>query len=219
MRTSTNSSRLDWANIPFRTLLGAAFRLKQYQILGPSWIGSKYYDISAKFPPDMKYDQVPAMWQALLKERFKLTFHRETRVMPTYELLAGKGDSKLHKSDETTSSFHMTSGAGRGIEGRATVSALATQLSMWLDRPLVDKTGIQGVYDVDLRWTGWEYERAVMSSAAAIEPFDGLGVSYSVDHPTIFSELRDKLGLRVQSGKGPVEVLVVDSAERVPTEN
>jgi len=75
------------------------------------------------------------------------------------------------------------------------------------------------VYDVDMSWTGWEYERAVMSSAASVAPFDGIAVAYGVDHPTIFSELKDKLGLRVQSGKSPVPVIVIDSADKIPTEN
>jgi uncharacterized protein (TIGR03435 family) len=218
MRTSPGG--IDWTSVPLKIIVGRAYGLKPFQIAGTEPILSVRYDIAARLPSGATEAQVPRMLQSLLEERFGFTFHREERTLAVYELLAPKGRSKLQESVEAPGGTHFQSGAeGRHVTGRVSMKELAKILSNWLDRPMVDLTGIDGVYDVDLKWSGWEYERAAMAGAAGFAAFDGVATSYSVDHPTIFSEVRDKLGLRVQSGKGPVEVLIIDHIEKAPTEN
>lgn len=216
MRMSGDAGRIDWANLPLKTIVGVAYGMKQHQISGPDWMDSQTYNIDAKFPAGSSRAQMPAMLQSLLAERFKLTTHREQRIVPVYELIARKGPTKLRGGDQKTPLRYMGGSGGRHVAGSGTLDELAKMLSNWLDRPLLNKTSIEGVYDFDLQWTGFEYENAGRGGA---ERFDGVAVSYDVDHATIFSEIRDKTGLQLRSGKGPVEFLIVDHAEMMPAAN
>lgn len=220
-----SSGRLTITNMTLKDLLGEAYKMRRFQLFGgPDWIDSDRYDIEAKpeanAPPQQMTGQ---MLRALLEDRFKLQAHRETRELPIYVLTVGKNGSQVRPSSESTcvpfdpSNPTLPSAKGRnpsdmcGFIGmgrnslnaqQVTMEALTMAFSQLLGRTVVDKTGITG--EVDLHLTFSLDESA--NSASDLGP------------PSIFTAIQEQLGLKLDSAKGPVEVLVVDHAER-PTEN
>jgi uncharacterized protein (TIGR03435 family) len=169
---------------------------KDYAITAPGWMRSERYDIAAKLPADVTYEEVQAMMQNLLTARFRMKTHQESKDMAMYALVTGKGGSKLHEAEPGRSRFSM----GRGkIEGQAPLGAFADRLSQFVDRPVVDMTGLVGTFDISVTW-----------SPESDEPREGA---------SLFTALQEQLGLRLEARKGPVDVLVVDQAEKVPAEN
>jgi len=138
------------------------------------------------------------MLQTLLKERFQIAMHTEQREMQHYELVIGKNGPKL-KSAEPGSSRHTRQGHGTLNCAACTISNLAAYLSNFLTRPVRDETGIQGVYNMSLEFE--PYDDAPSD--------DGLGRL-----PSLFTALQDQLGLKLESKKIPVQILVVDSVSR-----
>jgi uncharacterized protein (TIGR03435 family) len=219
--------RLLMQNFSPRTLMLLAYGVEDYQILGgPSWIVSDHYDLQAKAGGNATVQQMEGpMLQALLEDQFKLTFHRETREQPIYELVAEIGNGKLKYSKGNCTPYsvdlppppvpaaresnpvlcgfprlvsnglsHIFDGAGISIE------RLATSLSRSLHEPVVNKTRLAGTFDIHLEWTD--------------EAPNGGGNPELSDHPSIFTALREQLGLRLESARGPVEVIVIDHVER-----
>jgi uncharacterized protein (TIGR03435 family) len=169
------------------------------------------------------------MLQALLADRFKLKIHRETKETPVYALVVGKGGPKLQKGDieekdcpegtpppalgaPVTACHIINGGRGRGLHSRAVdMSDVVTFIENWTDRPLVDKTGIKGLYHIDT--SGWLPMEAGLSPVPGTKQ-DGVDVA---DLPTIF-EVFEKLGLKMESTKDKVDVYVIDHVEK-PSEN
>jgi uncharacterized protein (TIGR03435 family) len=190
--------------VSVQNLLAQAYRTKNFQISGPGWLDSDRFDIQAKLPDGTTDDQLPAMLQSLLEDRFKLVFHRESRNMTACVLLPAKGGLKLKAVDDTqTSGVRTTTGPlRRHIAGKIGMTYLAGLLSNMLHRPVVDMTQIQGIYDVDLEWSP-EVE----------------GVSQLADVPSLFAALQEKLGLRLETRRTPVDICVIDHIDRVPAKN
>jgi uncharacterized protein (TIGR03435 family) len=140
------------------------------------------------------------MMQAMLADRFRLEFHRETKTRPEYALVVAKGGPKLQAAAEDE---HLSSSQGdRLLKGSALpVSTLASMLISVVGAPVLDQTGLTGKYDVDLKFA------PLLETAVEDENL-----------PDIFAALQDKLGLKLEAIKGPVEVLVIDRAE-MPTAN
>ena len=204
-RVTTDPSGLNWRNVTLKFLIQAAYGSKEYGVTAPDWLADARYDMAAKLPAGSTLSESSTMLQTMLTERFKLAIHHQEKLMPVYELRVGKDESKLHASDAR---MHMAYGKeGRHLTGGLTMKRLADIVSQTLDRPLIDKTGLTGTFDVDLTWRP--------------DPTSGPtpSVSDDLDHRTVFSELRDKLGLQVTSGKAPVDTIVVDHVERIPNEN
>ena len=227
--------RLIMTNLALRRLILIAYGVQDHQLSNePPWINSDHYDIQAKAAGTATVQQIEGpMLQALLEERFKLTLHRETRELPVYELVVGKGRAKLQSSKDgscipysvdspppvrTPGQSHPTfcgvhgavDGLNRTLDGRAvTMAELAAYLSRSynssLGRNVVDRTGLAGRFDLQLRWT-IEILTAPAGPDAALAP--------ETTGPSIFTALREQLGLRLESAKGPVEVLVIDHIER-----
>ncbi|HET9400082.1 MAG TPA: TIGR03435 family protein [Candidatus Acidoferrales bacterium] len=179
------------------------------------------------------------MMQALLAERFKLAIHRETKELPVYSLVVAKNGSKLKETQAAgadPSASAGGAGAGRGASGGAgisvsggrggtmsvtgksmPISALVHSISTSLDRPVIDKTGLTGYYDFSLEWVREDAAQSAAASGAAgggqppLAPPEGEGQS-------IYSAIQEQLGLKLEAGKGPVEVIVVDKSEK-PTGN
>lgn len=197
---------LTLTNAPLRKCVALAYDSQEDRedvIAAPAWLSDARFDIVAKFPADTAAAQVRTMFQHFLAERFHLKVHRESRNLTIYELRVDKNGSKLAASaPETPGAIGMTAGrlTGRGVP----VTALADRLSsaaFQLGRPVVDHTGLTGRYDFTLEW-----------KPGAEGDGDGAG-------PTVFTALQEQLGLKLESQKGTVEVLVVDSALRKPIEN
>jgi bla regulator protein blaR1 len=180
------------------------------EITGPEWIESEKYDIAAKASETATQEELRAMLQTLLAEKFKLTIRHKTEQRPLYALVVGKGGPKLHEvQQEPARGFHVNlDGSFLSYHMVTSIPRLAEILPGFLDQPLLDKTGLKGVYDFTLRV---EMDSQFRMPEVG-QPFHGFGMT-----PSIFGAV-EALGLKLVSEKGPVDVLVVDHAER-PSEN
>ena len=268
VRMDSDAGRVDYANVGLKQVLAKAYDVKTYQITGPSWLNSERYDINAKVPDGAPKEQIPAMLQALLADRFQMTAHRETKEQSVYVIVVGKNGPKLTKYDENASSVftfnqagdplppppppppggagRVAIAAGRGGGGGSgghmakggamvsmtatgathlqargsTLSGLAGMLSSFMDRPVVDMTGIQGEYDISLEAAAEEMVGMKMTVIGSPGPAGGAPAPAPESAPTasIFTSIQ-KLGLKLEPRKAPIEYVVVDKAEKVPTEN
>jgi uncharacterized protein (TIGR03435 family) len=188
------------------------------------------YDVEAKgsvppgLPMQARNDRVRAMVQALLADRFKLVIRSEPKEMPVYALLAAKGSPKLQRADidekdcpeaslnalgPVSTSTPMpdvchvfNGGMGRGLYSRASsISDLAAYVENWTDRPLLDRTGIKGLFRFETK--GWQ----------PMDPGVDGGSSGAADRPTVFQMFED-LGLRMEAQKGVVDVYVIEHIEK-----
>ncbi|MGD0497348.1 MAG: TIGR03435 family protein [Bryobacteraceae bacterium] len=234
IRMGGDPGRVDYENVSLRDVLARAYDLKRYQISGPVWLDTERYDIVAKVPDGVPKGQVPAMLQALLTERFQMKAHRETKDLPVYALTVGKNGPKLEKAEDAAAtggppggrmmvSTDASSGASMEAQG-ATLGALSDMLSNMLDRPVVDMTGIQGNYNIKLKMSmddmaGMKRDMAMAGPGAVVRPGgDDNPAPDSTPAPSLFTAVQ-QLGLKLESRKAPVEFLVVDRAEKTPTEN
>jgi uncharacterized protein (TIGR03435 family) len=176
-------------------------------------------------PEGAAREQIPAMLQALLAERFALDAHRENRPRSVYALVVGKGGPKFKEADlsfrrtgprpgEVT--FRASAGT-RGIKGFLTMATLVRLLANGLDRPVLDETGLSGTYDIDVSWAPDVFDRPSAFAEATREGADA--VELPAPTATIFQAMQDALGLRLEARNAPVEMLVIDHVRRVPTEN
>ena len=232
--------------LTLRDYIAMAYRVKAYQVVGPDWISSERFDVNAKLPAGSTADQIPRMLQALLEERFGLAFHREATDMPVYALNIGKPPLKLKESpvdpDATTtpkgavnisasgsaagvavdlgngSSYTFASGKfeAKKISGRM----LADVLERYTDRPILDRTELHGTYDFSFEITPEDYQsmliRAAVNSGVFLPP-QVLRIMDNGGNP--LPDALSQLGLRLDSARAPVELLVVDQARRTPTDN
>jgi bla regulator protein BlaR1 len=191
-------------NGSIRMLIQQAYDLRPFQIVGaPSWLDADRFDINAK-ATGAKQEQIRLMMQRLLAERFKLAVHRETRDLPMYTLVIAKGGPKLTASTVDATEINGGPPAGDGTTTvkfqKVPMSMLARTLARMLQHQVSDSTGLTGEYDFTLRWTP---DQTVVDEPG----------------PSVFTALQEQLGLKLESRKGPVEVLVIDHVERTPTEN
>jgi uncharacterized protein (TIGR03435 family) len=183
------------ATITTKALIAYAYDVREFQVSGgPNWAGSEEYDILAKPQGETSKERILAMAKKLLAERFNLALHHESKEMPVLVLTVAKGAAKLHPS-ETPGGPEVRGGRGRLIARNVTMGMLASQLAgRVLDRFVLDRTEIAGEFDVDLEWTPDE------------KPDD--------PGPSIFTALKEQLGLKLETQKSAVDVLVVDHVER-----
>ena len=200
-----------------KLMIAAAYELNSREISGgPPWLESDHFDIAAVTPGDVRptHDEQMAMLRSLLTDRFKLTFHRESKDFSIYELTVAKGGPKLKASSaapddppqliSTVYPHRMLMPARNATMGDF-VSVLRRAI---LDRPVVDKTGLAGRYDWDLEWAPDETQ------------FGGAITAPPEDAPSapLFSAIQEQLGLKLTATRGPLQALVVDNAEP-PTPN
>jgi uncharacterized protein (TIGR03435 family) len=203
-------------NATVQALIIYAYQVNAFQLDGgPAWLRSDRFDISTK-PPEGAFtrDQYLIMLQALLEDRFKLAVHRTTKEVPVYALVPAKGGLKIKPASEACAQ----TGSGRppapdspplcgnirmgtnSFEGRSvSMTMLLRGLANALGRPVVDQTGFAGAFDLHLEFAP--------PMASPDNP-----------SPTIFTALREQLGLKLESQKGPADFLVIDHAEK-PSEN
>ena len=223
--------RFTAANVPLRILLREAYRLQDFQLVdAPDWTRTERFDIAAKADGDPEYAEMRLMIQTLLADRFRLVVHNETRELPIYALVVARTDGKLgpqlfkseidctdpaRNKQPAPSAAPVASSPGvsqmREVEpcgtnvntsnnsatlraGSVPMSSLAATLSTFANRVVVDRTGLAGGFDVILTWT-------------PNQTADTSGAS-------LFTALQEQLGLRLESARGPVEVVVVDRVER-----
>ena len=213
---------LSAAGVPLKMLIMQAYNLKAFQISGePDWVDTARWDIEAKvegFSGRLSQAQAGTLLRALMEDRFQLRVRQETREMPVYALVIGRGGSKLtpHTGQPPAPGQAVRSGRGMFSIKKAGVALLAAQLERQLARVVVDKTGLPGDYDYTLEWTpepgeGGPESIGLPPQAEPPVPLDPKG-------PSIFTALQEQLGLRLDSQKGPVEVIVIEHVEK-PSEN
>jgi uncharacterized protein (TIGR03435 family) len=208
-------------NHSVKTLVAAAFNLNLRAISGgPQWAESDHFDILAKSPGDVRpnLEEQMAMLRKLLAERFQFRFHREEKELSIYELTVAKGGPKLKESTLTADAtpegppplIFVISPELVRLPGRdATMAEVAWVFQRAaLDRPVIDKTGLDKRYDFDLEW------------APDASQFGGVLGSGPVDSakPGLFTAMQEQLGLKLEAKRGPVATLVIDRVER-PSEN
>jgi uncharacterized protein (TIGR03435 family) len=223
---TSDPGRISYTNIMLKRILLRAHDVNDYQISGPDWLDTLRFDITAKVPEGATTEDIQEMLRDLLATRFKMKIHRESKELPIYALLSAKNGPKIKptstgnpddeqvagmKADEGKDGFPVLSLKAPGLvietrNGRGRITAkdepiakLADLLSGQVGRPVIDRTDLAGNYSFVVYFTP-------ESSDAGSEPF-------------IFAALQEQLGLRLEARKGPVEMLVIDHAERVPTAN
>ena len=221
----------DFTNVSLRDVIRAAFKVRNDQISGPDWLNSERFIISAKFPSGATKDDVPSMLQALLADRFKLTFHKDSKVISIYALVPAKAAPKLEPADTSNGMRMMMGPKGRHLTGKITLAQLADALSNMTDRPVIDMTELKGPYNIDLEFTsengpeGMRMQGPPPGAGPGGGPVpggptgEGRPLDPSADAPTLFTAVQEKLGLKLDARKAPVDLYVIDHAERVPTEN
>jgi uncharacterized protein (TIGR03435 family) len=229
----TTPGRVEYTNVSLKDVVVNAYKLMPYQVNGPDWMGSERFDISAKVPEGAKRDQIMAMMQTLLGERFKMKVHRETREQSAYVLLVGKNGPKLTASPEPVATQPGADGGKRDTGSRSssrsdgqtvhfemrrmTIADFAKTLGAQLQRPVVDETGLTGKYDIDLDFAVADLGGG--RNAAMVGPAGDAGPAMaSAPGASIFGAVQ-QLGLKLETRKAPVEYLIVDSVEKTPTEN
>jgi uncharacterized protein (TIGR03435 family) len=243
-----------------KDLIAIAYRVKRFQVEGPDWITSQRFDIQAKLPDGASSDQMPEMLQSLLEERFKLAVHRDSSEHPVYELVVGKNGPKLKDAAPDAIAYGVPDGVASGAEvkgvnkgalvvnggaaklemrpnglinyafAKVTMPALVNFLSNFLDRPVLDKTGLKGAYEIEFQLSRddmFAVARGVGMTPAPAEgrTIAGSGVSGSPadaasdpSSSSLFQSVQ-QLGLKLEARKAPLETIVVDHAEKTPTEN
>jgi uncharacterized protein (TIGR03435 family) len=201
---STGPGRVTAVNINISSLVQQAFGIKEFQISGaPAWVVSDRYDFNATTgtSKDLSETELEPYFESVLAERFHLKYHRETKEMQVYALRVAKTGARLtaHAGGGDSSN-----GINNGPEKTSlkstniSMKAFAGTLGRRLDRMIIDDTGLTGGYDLTLEW--------------APNP------SPDSTEPSLFTALQEQLGLKLESTKGPVEIIVIDSIER-PSEN
>jgi uncharacterized protein (TIGR03435 family) len=198
-----------------RRILEMAYNLRTFQILGgPAWLDADRYDIVAKSDAaltdvsrEQRYSEMRQRLQTLLADRFRLKVHREIREWPEYALTAAKDGPRL-AAPEPGANNGIKTGCGVLKGTGATMSDLVMMLSRQMDRPVLDRTTLTERYDFEMNYSpdsgcGSRFSEAGAGDARPL-----------TDRPSIFTAIQEQLGLKLESIKGPVEVIVVDRAER-----
>jgi uncharacterized protein (TIGR03435 family) len=214
-RWHRETGRLAAENMTLKDLVRYAYDVRDIQISGgPAWFDSDRWDIAAAAGREISEDERRRMLQTLLAERFQMTIRREMKELPVYALVVAKSGSKLKANTDGVPERIQMNVSGSGLS-RLTgqdvpVSRLVTVLAGPTGRTVLDRTGIKGSFDFQLEWMP---DAAHMPLINGAKPPEG-----SVEGASLFTAVQEQLGLKLESTKGPVEVLVIERAERA-TEN
>jgi uncharacterized protein (TIGR03435 family) len=204
--------------ITLRRLMMTAWNVQGFRIVGgPDWASSRSWDVQAKHDGAVFPDQVHQMLRMLLEERFRLRVRAEQRQLPVYELVVDRKGSKVPatKGAHTEPAFNTAPGALQITN--VTSATFASQLSYSLARPVIGKTGLSGNFDFAFTWTPEPGEDGGPATAG-LPPEIVRSRAATPDGPSIFTAIRDQLGLRLESARGPVDVIVIDDVQ-LPTPN
>jgi uncharacterized protein (TIGR03435 family) len=206
--------RFTVTNVPLQYVVTMAYRIKDFQLSGaPPWFLAERYDIEAKAEGNPSFDTMLPMVQTLLEDRLRLKFHHDTKEVSIYTLAVVKAGKLRAAEDECNPLPTAPCGAFFAIPGhlaaqKVAISRLSDTLSLVTDRIVQDKTGLTGKYDIDLQYASDPSE--FPPGLPAHTPGD--------DRPSLFTALQDQLGLKLESQKSLVELIVIDRVER-PSEN
>jgi len=235
MITPARGGRFTATNIPMQFFITQAYSIKDFQLSGaPAWLMSERYDIEAKAEGNPSMSEMLPMVQALLEDRLKLKVHRETKEQQVYALIVAKA-GKLHEAEGECpprpstpppppepdklptgfcGGFFMFPGHLSGQ--KVGIAQLMDPLSRFTGRVVLDKTNLTGKYDIDLQYTpeGGQFPTPPGGGDPGLPPLPPI----DPNGPSLFTALQEQLGLKLESQKGPVEMIVIDHVER-PSEN
>ena len=243
VRMQNQPGRYMASNVTLRLLIRNAYQLQDFQITGgPGWLNDDHFDINAKVPdgtppsgppvPGAGPSRLQLMIRSLLAERFKLAVHTETKDSPIYALVLARGDGRLGpelKKSETDCAAVIAASRSRGpggpppgqgplmqcgiqigpgtmTVGGSTLAQFANSLGMFAGRVVLDRTGLTGNYDFNLTWTPDQMPQRP-PGVPDLPPVSG-------DGPSLFTAVQEQLGLKLDSQRAPVEILVIDRAEK-----
>ncbi len=220
-----NPRRMNLSNATLRLLIMRAYDVHYFQVQGPKWIDDQFYDITATLPEDSSRKQIPAMLDTLLQERFELKIHHEPHTEAVLTLRIANRGPKFAPADPTA---EITTPAGNVVSRRiditsrghlefkkTTMAQFAGALSNLTEHPVVDSTGLAGVFNIALDLDPIDLVNLRGPSAPKLsQPIEQSGpVGLS-----IVAALKE-LGLKLEAGRAPVDHIVVDQVTRIPTEN
>jgi uncharacterized protein (TIGR03435 family) len=234
-------SQITCAGLSLKEYIRMATKLKDYQVVGPEWLDSQRFDVTATLPAGSTREQIPAMTMALLTERFSLKFHRDKKEFAAWGLAVDKAGLKMKPSlahpDDKAAAADLAASAGQGgisanlgngawfifnknqFTGRnLTMANLADSLSRFMDKPVVDMTGTPGRYDVTLALSPTDFRimliRAAVAAGANVPP-QALKLLNEPMGQSLQLAL-GALGLRMDFQRAPIDVIVVDHIEQSP---
>ncbi len=191
-------------NVTLKTAIRWAYHVMDYQVTGPDWIGTDRYNISGKSTEPVAEDQLRLMLQALLAERFQLAFHRQTKELHAYEMVVAKCGAKFHESKVEGEPVVNPDKSRMTVDVKGfPASQIVDVLSKMLHAPVINNTGFTGRYDATVN-----IARYMPDGSTPFEPV-----------ATIILALQEELGLKLESKKMMLDLLIVDHAEKVPAEN
>jgi uncharacterized protein (TIGR03435 family) len=226
-----------------KDILAMAYPVRFEQIIGPDWLPSERFDIAAKLPDGATRAQIPEMLQALIQDRFQMKMHRDKKEFPVYSLEFAKSSSTLTEappdpdSEPGFATGNMDPKGGAVLRyGKDSVFAFvdnkidakklpmtifAEWLSRYMDRPVVDMTGLKGRYDFVLNLSPDDFRAMYLRSAISAGVLVPPQLLITLDSSSLgsFYSALQKIGLKLQPGKASLDVLVIDSIQKKPTEN
>ncbi|MGH9483286.1 MAG: TIGR03435 family protein [Terriglobales bacterium] len=198
----STAGRLVIENLSLRKIIERAYDMPDNRLIAPGWMASDDFDITASAGGPAKDAQLNAMLQPLLAARFHLAVHREDRTLPVFALTVAKGRPRLPAAAFDGAYSLNGRGVDYELEGTLTMSEFVRALTPSLDRPVVDRSGLGGIYVFKLDWSN------TLSSG-----------SINGKYPDIFAAIQEQLGLKLVATEAPVPVLVVDHSDAQPTPN
>ena len=232
-RFETPPGRLNAVNVPLRFVIRQAYRMSEARIIGgPSWLDSDRFDILATAASGTTADGIRDMLRSLLQERFRLALHMETREMAVYDLVVARAGGALGpnlRRSSTDCSGKASSMVGGRVQcgllvsqgsgsaslrgGGTTIASFTRLLGDFLDRPVNDRTGLAGAFDLELQFT------APASATPGAPVPGGLATATGLDDiPTVFTAIQEQMGLRLNPQQGRADVLVIDSVSSPTTD-
>lgn len=231
-----------------RDYIRMAYRVKDYQIVSPEWMGTERYDITATLPPGgSSQERIADMMKALLADRFQLKLHHDTKEFPVYALVLAKGGTRPKESPieadadgAAKPAVNVTANGSRNgvavnlghgaffnfsdnkLEAKKlTMAYFSEMLARFVDRPVVNMTGLTGTYDVLLNFTEEDYRAMLIRSAinaGVVLPPQARQAMEAASGDSIASAMQ-AAGLKLEARKAPLDVLVIDHAEKTPSAN
>jgi uncharacterized protein (TIGR03435 family) len=236
VRVATFPTRLSAVNANLRLLLRYAYNLPDFRMIGgPDWMDTERFDIEGSAGATVAFDDIRAMTRTMLEDRFKLRAHLESRDQPIMLLTVARRDGKLGDQIKPSSDECLPIvppkgfppppppppggapregpgcpsllGAGAVSGRKLSIDRLITTLSPYVNRVIVDRTNLSGVFDLELRWLP---DMLPFAAGAGLPP----PPIADPDAPPLFTAIQEQLGLKLESARGPVDVLVIDGVEK-----
>ena len=241
-------SQVRVTGMSLKDYIGMAYGVKPQQIEGPDWLGQARFDLAATIPADGSAAQLEGMLQSLLADRFKMTMHREKKEFPVYTLGVARGGAKLQPSaagpepvttekqpEVNVAAGGSSAGVGADLGGgssfmfgnnklevkKLTMTDFAEVLTRFVDRAVINETGLDGKYDATLELAPEDYMPVLIRSAVnagVVLPPQALRMLDGANADPFSNPLRT-VGLTLESRKAPLDVIVVDAIAKTPTEN